>query len=197
MGLPWLRFIDGMLGLTDVVRRVKGPAPVPDREQFAIGGRALGAIEARLAGVVVAALREAFNRDSQRLELERQQIEAERQRAERALRLELARQAAEREIGRLKMLGGVAVVSWLASLVLALGPMRAAMIPRIILGFGWLFLLGGLTSAFTAQGQIGRAIGVSGNGDDVVASIRGGAAAAAQWLVVAGLAAIALAVLLV
>ena len=53
-----------------------------------------GGLEARLAGVVVAALKEAFDRDTQRLELEREQLDAERQRAERALRLELRRQAA-------------------------------------------------------------------------------------------------------
>ena len=36
-----------------------------------------------MAGVLVAALKEAFDRDSARLELERIQIEAERRRAER------------------------------------------------------------------------------------------------------------------
>ena len=40
-----------------------------------------GALEARLAGVVVAALKEAFDRDSRRLELERDQLAAERLRA--------------------------------------------------------------------------------------------------------------------
>jgi len=61
--LPWLRIIDGVIGLTDVVRRVKGPVPLSDQEQLAVGGPRAGRIEARLAGVVVAALREAFDRD--------------------------------------------------------------------------------------------------------------------------------------
>ena len=75
-----------------------------------------GGLEARLAGVVVAALKEAFDRDTRRLELEREQLEAERERAERALRLELQRQAGDREIGRLRLLAGVAVASWLGTL---------------------------------------------------------------------------------
>ena len=49
--------------------------------------------------MLVAALKEAFDRDSTRIEMERSQIEAERQRAEEALRAELRRQAGERALG--------------------------------------------------------------------------------------------------
>ena len=58
-----------------------------------------GQLEAPLTNVVVAALKEAFDRDHARLELERAQLEEERRRAEQALRLELRRQAADRELG--------------------------------------------------------------------------------------------------
>src|SRR2546430_13789583 len=61
-----------------------------------------GQIEARLTNVVVAALKEAFDRDHARLELERAQIEEQRRRAEEALRLELRRQVLDRELGRLR-----------------------------------------------------------------------------------------------
>ena len=88
--------------------------------------RAPGGLEARLAGVVVAALKEAFDRDTRRLELEREQLDAERERAERALRLELQRQAADREIGRLRLLAGVAVAGWLGTLLLAIWPRQLA-----------------------------------------------------------------------
>ena len=71
-------------------------AAADDPEQLAVSERG-GPLEVRLAGVVVAALKEAFDRDHQRLELEREQIEAERMRAERLLRIELARQAGNRE----------------------------------------------------------------------------------------------------
>jgi len=44
---------------------------------------------------------------------------AQRSRAERLLRLELLRQAGDREIGRLRLIAAVAVVSWLATLFVA------------------------------------------------------------------------------
>src|SRR5579862_5357282 len=58
--------------------------------------------EARLTGVVVAALKEAFDRDHARLELEQAQMAEDRRRQEEALRLELRRQAADRELSRLR-----------------------------------------------------------------------------------------------
>src|SRR5204863_1939163 len=108
--VPWLRIIDGVLGATDLVRWVKGqpPAEAPGA----------GALETRLAGVVVSALKEAFDRDHQRLELERQRIDEERERAERLLRLEWLRQAGEREIARLRVMAGVALAGWLGTLFL-------------------------------------------------------------------------------
>src|SRR5688572_23396548 len=119
MAVPWLKVLNNVIGLTDAVRQIKGQVAGGDHEQIAAGGRGLGALETRLAGVVVAALKEAFDRDHQRLELERHQLEAERQRAERALRLELLRQAGDREVGRLRLLAGVAMASWLGTLFFA------------------------------------------------------------------------------
>src|SRR5689334_20967728 len=98
MPVPWLSIIDGLLGATDIVRRVRGRS----LEQIETAGRS-GSIEARLAGVVVSALKEAFQRDSERIEFERQKLEGERERAERLLRMEWLRQAADREIGRLRV----------------------------------------------------------------------------------------------
>src|SRR4051812_31060703 len=119
MAVPWLRLIDAFIGVGDVVRRVKARGADDEPRQGAVGPSALGGIEARLAGVVVAALKEAFDRDHQRLELERQQLEAERQRAERALRLEMLRQAGDREIGRMRLVAGVALAGWAGTLLLA------------------------------------------------------------------------------
>src|SRR6185436_9870926 len=98
-------------------RSGRRPDAEDDRALAVDGGspRALGNLEARLAGVVVAALKEAFDRDNRRLDLEREQAQAERLRAERALRLELARQAVDREIGRLRLTAGVAVACWLGA----------------------------------------------------------------------------------
>src|SRR5439155_23557758 len=103
MPLPWLRIIDGVLGATDLVRWVKGQPPADSRANTRL--------ESRLAAVVVSALKEAFDRDHQRLELERQRLDEERERADRLLRLEWLRQAGEREIGRLRLLAGVALAS--------------------------------------------------------------------------------------
>ncbi len=146
-------------------------------------------LEARLAGVVVAALKEAFDRDTRRLELERDQIEAERKRAEQALRLELRRQTGEREIGRLRLVAAIAVTSWLATLFFSRELLQGGAATRAALGIGWVLLLGALGSAFTAQSTVADRIG----GDGDLSS--GPAGAIAPWLIVAGLAVIGLAVL--
>ena len=117
MPVPWLQLVDAALGVANFARGRKAPSPPPEEQSLQLegGSRAPGGLEARLAGVVVAALREAFERDTRRLDLEREQAEAERERAERALRLELRRQAADREIARLRLLAGVAVIAWLGT----------------------------------------------------------------------------------
>jgi hypothetical protein len=197
MGVPWLRVIDGLLGMTDMVRRVRGRTA--DEEQLAVGGRipGAGALETRLAGVVVAALKEAFDRDHQRLELERQQMEAERLRAERALRMELLRQSGDREIGRLRLVAGVAIAAWLGTLLFASRLMGAGASSRVALGVGWLLLLGALAASFAAQSNVARVLAALDDrttAADVTAS--GAAGTAAPWLIVVGLAAIAFGVLL-
>src|SRR5436190_4004295 len=118
MAVPWLRLLDMLIGVTDLARGGRSTrTPVEaESQQLAAGNRAFGALEARLAGVVVAALKEAFDRDTRRLEIEREQVAVERERAERALRLEVRRQAGDREIGRLRLLAGGAIASWLGTL---------------------------------------------------------------------------------
>src|SRR3954470_23655095 len=199
MALPWLQIIDGVLGITDVVRRAKGRPPVDERaerDQLAVDARGGGgALEARLAGVVVAALKEAFDRDHQRLELERQQIEAERERAERALRLELRRQAGDREIGRLRLLAGVAVAAWLGTLFFSARLMGGPVGARAALGFGWMLLLAAVAASFSAQSRVAAALDVFTPDDRSTPSVAGGSLTV--WLIVAGLAMICVAVLIV
>src|SRR5262245_45621452 len=98
----WMRVLDTLTGLVQMTGRLRR-SDEPTGLQAGAPGGPLGLIEARLAGVVVAALKEAFDRDSTRLELERSQIEAERQRAEAALQAELRRQAADRVLGQLRL----------------------------------------------------------------------------------------------
>src|SRR3954469_3175913 len=101
MGMAqWMRGPDTVSGLAPLSGRFRRPAE--GQGGLPSPGGPLGGLETRLAGVLVAALKEAFDRDSTRLELERSQIEAERQRAEEALRAELRRQAGERALGQLR-----------------------------------------------------------------------------------------------
>jgi len=197
MPVPWLRILDMVLGVTNLAQMRTRQGAEPEADKLAVGSRSLGTLETRLASVMVAAVKEAFDRDSRRLELEREQVEAERARAERALRLELRRQAGERELGRLRLLAGVAVVGWLGTLFfagrLSAGPAAA----RVAMGAGWALLLAALAAAFAAQSRVGSALDRTDDGDarrDPPESGLGGALA--PWLIVAGLAVIGMAVLI-
>ena len=201
MAFPWLRILDVVIGATDLARsrKIRTLADEQQQEQHQLaagpGGGVGGIVEARLASVVVAALKEAFDRDTRRLELEREQATAERERAERALRLELRRQAGDREIGRLRLLAGVAVVSWLGTLFFSArlmgGPVRA----RVALGVGWMLLLAAVAASFSAQSRVAAALDLLTPDDRSTASLAGGALAV--WLIVAGLALVCVAVLIV
>ena len=207
MPVPWLQLIDAALGVANFARGRKAAAASdeqPPRQQLEAGGRrgaALGGLETRLAGVVVAALKEAFDRDTRRLDLEREQLAAERQRAERALQLELQRQAGDREIGRLRLLAGVAVTAWvatIATLVLSARLIGGGIGARVSLGFGWLFLLGAIAASFIAQSRAAAAVDALANGDDSRrGAIRSGASGTfALWLMICGLVLVGLAALL-
>lgn len=190
--------VDAVIAFRDVARRFTSsrgtPTDAPSldviQSQPAVPGLA-GQIEARLTNVVVAALKEAFDRDHARLELERTQLEEQRRRAEAAVQLELKRQAADRELARLRLLAGTAMVGWIASVaIVAAGLAGDSLSARIVLGAGWLLLLAALGTAFTAQGRVGTAPPTeSRDGGD-------GAAAATLWLLLAGLAATAVSLLL-
>jgi hypothetical protein len=207
MAVPWLAIFDTVLNLTDVARRMRRPpappataaAPVDEAARDLAAAARGGAIEARLAGVVVAALKEAFDRDHQRMELEREQHEAERRRAERALRLELLRQSGDREIGRLRMLAAVAVVSWLGVLIFAGRLLEAGAAGRAALGVGLVLLLGAFAASFSGQSTLARSLAQAPLDDGTMrpdAFSSGPAGAAAPWLIVAGLASVGLGVLL-
>lgn len=182
---------DAVMALRDAARRFKGapPADTSLAPQPAEQGLA-GQIEARLTNVVVAALKEAFDRDHARLELERTQLEEQRRRADEAMRLELRRQATDRELGRLRLLAGTAMVGWMASVLMVAAGFAAASTPaRAAVAVGWLLLLGALASAFTAQARAGTLT------PDDRASDSGPAGAASLWLLIAGLAVTAMSLL--
>jgi F0F1-type ATP synthase membrane subunit c/vacuolar-type H+-ATPase subunit K len=196
MAVPWLRLLDTALGLATMARS-RRELPAESRSQeIEAGGRALGGLETRLAGVVVAALKEAFDRDTRRLELEREQLDAERRRAERALKLELLRQAADREIGRFRLLSGVAVASWIGTLFFASRFIGGAMTARVLLGAGWALLLAAIAASFAAQAATERAMRrIADNPTVIDEQPTSGAGQMAPWLIVVGLALVGAAVL--
>ena len=147
-------------------------------------GGPLGALETRLAGVVVAALKEAFDRDRARMDLERETIEADRARAERALQAELRRQAADRTLLHLRMIavfaGCVLLVSGILS---AWVPAMRDAAAAIALGAGWGAALGALGCVFAAWPKVS-----SWAAGDVPGDQQSGAAMVAPWLLLVSLA---------
>jgi hypothetical protein len=155
---------DTVVALREAARRFKG-TPASTESGVPTSSRGItGHLEARLTNVVVAALKEAFDRDHARLELERAQIEEERRRAEEerrraeaAMQMELRRQASERELARLRLIAVTAFVGWIASVALLIARLStASLTSRSVLAVGWLLLLSGLGAAFVAQGRVGR-----------------------------------------
>jgi hypothetical protein len=195
MAFPWLRLLNTLIGVTDfaMTRRV-GSVSREEGRQLAVGRRTLGNLEAHLAGVVVAALKEAFDRDSRRLDLEREHLEAERLRAERMLRLELVRQTGERELARLRLIAGVAIVGWMGTLFISTRLIGGPPESRVALAAGWAMLLGALVAAFVGQSRIGQALARLDLSADTLQISRAGALA--SWLIVVGLALIGAAVLI-
>ena len=200
MGLPWLGLIDTLLDVANLALSRKSRRAANESDSSATVGRTGGQLEARMTGVVVAALKEAFDRDAKRLELEREQTERERLRAERLLKLELLRQAGDREIGRLRLMAAVAIGSWIGTLFFSTRLVGGPTGARFVLGAGWLLLLLALSLSFAAQARVGRALAridellaTTARHDDLTS---GAAGAFAAWLIVIGLAVIGLALLL-
>ena len=155
MSMPWMQVIDAVTGLADVAlaRRARKRAPAEEPQVMEPA-----ALTARLAGVVAVAVKEALDRDSRRLDLEREQAEAARDRAERALALELLRQAGDREVGRLRLAAGIAAAGWLVTLFLALRLIGSGTAPRVVLGIGAGCLVAALGSVFAGLSHVNRSL---------------------------------------
>ena len=186
----WMRVLDALSGIVQITSRLRKPeSEEPSALQTAVppGAGALGHLEARLAGVVVAALKEAFDRDSARLELERSHIEAERRRGEEALRAELRRQAADRLLAQIRLVAVMAIgtLGLSAVLVVWLPGMREGL-PRTLLGGGWLFAIATLAVAFAGWQQISAWSAEPANSAAETPGFT--TVAAAPWLLIAALA---------
>jgi hypothetical protein len=191
------RAFDAAMALRDAAKRFRGDTPSPQSPDTTLsptsapGSALVGQIETRLTNVVVAALKEAFDRDHARMELERAQLEEQRRRAEEALRLELRRQAADRELARLRLIGSAALIGWIASVLLVVVRVNSlSPVGRGLAVAGWLLLLGSLGAAFSAQGRLNGAVTESSTPIDA-----GAGGTLALWLLIAGLAVSAMAML--
>jgi hypothetical protein len=182
----WLKILDTVGGLVQLGASVRRP---PD----AAAAPVTGAIEQRLAGVVVAALKEAFDRDRARMELERETLESERARAERALQAELRRQAADRALAQLRLLAIFAGLVLLVSGVLAalIPPMRSG-VAVAVLAVGWTLALAALGCVFAAWQQVS----VWASAAEPPPAGSSSLASAAPWLFLISLACVAASLLL-
>lgn len=156
MPVSWTKVIDTVSGLVELgAGAAAGGRRAEPNDVAPVQRPAAGALEARLAGVVVAALKEAFDRDKARMDLERETVERDRARAERALEAELRRQAADRELSQLRL---VAIFSGLVLLVASVlaawvGGMRAG-ISAVLLTLGWALAVAALGCVFAAWQQV-------------------------------------------
>jgi len=183
MGMAnWMRVLDTVSGLARMGGRLRSMTLEPGVPEMREGG----ALETRLAGVVVAALKEAFDRDRARLDLERAQIESERRRVEEALAAEWRRQTAERALSQLRLLAVMAIGAWMLSAALAvwLPGMRAGL-PRGLLAIGWTAAFGSLGCTFAGSHRIAVWTLPAGTNSPTPAS---GPASAAPWLLLFALA---------
>jgi hypothetical protein len=189
----WLKVLDTVAGLAQMAGRMRGGGSAMEPAPGA-PGTALGQLETRLAGVVVAALKEAFDRDRARMDLERAHMDAERQRAEEALRAELRRQAAERALGQLRLISIMAIGTWMLSIALAVWlPGMRDTTSRLIMGLAWLAAIGALGCSFAGWQHVAVWTADPAGGPSTRPSHP--AAAAAPWCLLAALALTCLSVL--
>ncbi|MEX1129471.1 MAG: hypothetical protein WD227_05800 [Vicinamibacterales bacterium] len=143
--------------------------------------------------MVVAALKEAFDRDKARMTLERDTLESERARAERALAAELRRQAADRALSQLKLIAVFAGLALLVSGVLAawIPGMRAG-VPAVLLTLGWALAVAALGVVFAAWQQVA----VWASETNPPPAGRSTPAAVAPWLLLGSLSLVAASLLL-
>lgn len=187
------RIAQTVFGVADASRRVFTPAspgaPPEEAPTDLAAGGLVGQLETRLTGVLVSALKQAFDHDAERLAIERAALDEQRRRAEEALRLELVRQAGERALARAWAIGGIALVVWIVSVLFAMRfPAGFAGAGRFTLAAAWAALAGALGCAFAAHAATVRWIaGAEGTRASATDLPSGGASSAAPWLVLAGL----------
>ena len=148
----WLRAMSAVSTVAEATKYFRSAnAPV---DQTPAGTDPVGPLEARLASVLVAAIREAFDRDRARFDLEQDFHDAEAVRRERALRLEWIRQTGTRGVTHATHLALLSIAVWVASVAVAgwLSPLANS--TKIVLGLGWVGLSVAVAAAFVTYQQL-------------------------------------------
>ena len=184
-----MRAIDALTGLAQAAGRFRrGGNPNASLSTLEPGAGPLGHLETRLAGVVVAALKEAFDRDRARLDLEQAHMAAEQERAETALRAELRRQAADRALHQLRLVAIMAIGVWMLSAALAIWlPGLRTGVPRVFLGLGWALAIASLGGAFAGWQHVATWSADAAGAAAQPMAPRHLAASAAPWLLIGAL----------
>ncbi len=151
--VTWMRALSAVGTVAEATRFFRGTGHAA-AESPATQETAAGSLETRLANVVVAALREAFDRDRARFDLERDLYEAEAARKAEALRLEWLRQTATQALTQTRYLAVLSVVVWIASVIAAgwLSPLGTA--AKSLLGIGWVGLIIAMAAAFVTHQRL-------------------------------------------
>jgi hypothetical protein len=146
MPIPWLRLLNAVLYSIDLGRA---------------GTRLANVRESPVKGELPRAWFGSWvtEWEQRRMEFERERMEVERQRVERALKLDLLRQAGDREIGRLRLMAGIAAASLIGTLVFfgqVVSTLFAALRPgtRLMLVAGWILILVALVLSYSGQARV-------------------------------------------
>ena len=99
-----------------------------------------------------------------------------RERAERAAARDRLRTAGERELLRLRWIMGLSIVSWIAALVVSVMMPVTGTGARIVLGAGWLSLIGAMITSLIAQLRVSEALTKIDEVDSVAGRVPSGAA---------------------
>jgi hypothetical protein len=192
MPIPWLRLLDIALGVTNLAQSRAARAD----EELEHGAGASVHHDPGLASVVAAALREVFERDARRMQMLREKVEADRQRAERALRVELLSRAADREAGRLRLLAGCALASWIGTVIAMIWLNSDSLAVRVLLGSGMLLQLASFASALLVHTTLSDPLEVLATTDDMTRRKGIAGLDVALWLLIVGLVLVGVAVIL-
>ena len=184
--VTWLRALNAVgtvAEATRVFRSAREASKTPD----ATVETGATDLETGLVNVVVAALKEAFDRDRSRFELEGDAREAAHARAERVLRLEWLRQAATQSLSQVRLLAIFSVTVWIVS---AVGAGYLAPLPTnatLFLGFGWATLAAAVAAAVIAHQRLTAWLAAEPGRSTASDTVPGTAAhAALPWLLLAG-----------